>query len=353
LESVKTVLLIGAGVPRATRGAVAQRHCPPLDADFFEIAQAANGRQATAVTECLKPLVGDNVTPLTQSLETAATYLFIKAMDSPLRSIYHRGFLFLLSLLNSVLRATTNPIPVGPRTLLYRFLLSELRRLARPEDLTIITFNYDLLLERVLESISVHGHPGAFYFPGCYRMDNVKSTYPVAKHPKFKTEEYEHKGVSVLKLHGSMNWQSTHTSNSPTSRALTNPKRELHVLNTTMLPAELSWRRDKRMVHMKPIVIPPISGKRGIMHHAVLALWTKAGQALRVANRVVIAGYSCPPLDLEARILLGESMCANRDTRIYVIDINPANGSKFLELCGVDHITIYNSIANWVRDALV
>jgi len=285
------------------------------------------------------------------SLEMAATYLYIKAMDSSSSSDYHRGFLLLLSLLNSVLRATTNAISVGPRTLLYRFILSELRRLAHAEDLTIITFNYDLLLERVLESIALHGHPGSFYFPGCYRMDKVKSTLAVSKNPKFKTGGYEHRGISILKLHGSMNWQSTHTSNAPGPKALMNPTRELNILNITMLPSQLSWKRGKRMVYMKPIIIPPVSGKRDIIHRDVRPLWSKAGQALRVAKRVVIAGYSCPPLDLETRILLGESMCTNKDARIYVIDINPANGAKFLELCGVNHITIYNSIDHWVRDA--
>ena len=72
--------------------------------------------------------------------------------------------------------------------------------------------------------------------------------------------------------------------------------------------------------------------------------------ALQKADRVVVAGYSCPSLDLEARILLSENMRANLDKRVYVIDPNPSAAVKFLELCGVDHITIYTSIDGWIRD---
>ena len=125
-----------------------------------------------------------------------------------------------------------------------------------PEDLTIITFNYDLIFERVLELIDVRGRDGTFWFPGCYRMDGIARIQNVSGQPEFKSEEYAHEGVAVLKLHGSVNWQSNHTSSSPTSAAMLNPNRELHVLDSTMISLALSWRRKRRTVHMKPIIVP-------------------------------------------------------------------------------------------------
>lgn len=348
---MKTVLLIGAGATRATRPKIALSKRAPLDSDFFHIARAVNRSRYRRVLGCLNELVGDFSSSLASSLERATTYLYLKAVDTPNGSAYHIGFLELLSLLNEVLAKTTNPIPVGPRSLMYRLLLSELRQLEAPEDLSIITFNYDLLLERALQSTSKSGHHGTFTFPGCYRLDGVTWTPPIRSAPKFDTEGHDHSGAALLKLHGSLNWQSSHTSNTPTPSALLRADRELHVMNSTRIPQSLSWRKNQKMVHMKPIIVPPVSGKRGMMQRDVLSLWPKAGEALQSADRVIIAGYSCPPLDLESRILLSENLRANKRKRVYVIDPNPEVASGFVELCGVDHITVYTSISSWIRDA--
>ena len=102
---------------------------------------------------------------------------------------------------------------------------------------------------------------------------------------------------------------------------------------------------------MHPVIVPPVSGKRGMMHRDILPLWERAGSALSSADRVVIAGYSCPPLDLEARILISENLRKNSKKKLYVIDPNPAAVASFVELCGVDHATLYTSIKDWLRDA--
>lgn len=349
---MKTVLLLGAGVTRAARPKISLGQRAPLDTDFFTIAKAVSKDEADDVLQCLHNLVGDYAYSLSESLETVTTYLYLKAIEEGSGSLYHKGFLKLLELLEAVLADTTNSIRVGPRSLIYRFILSELGKLDRFEDLTIITFNYDLLLERVLESISLHGHPEAFVFPGCYRMNGISHIQQVRASPQFESKGYSFKGAAILKLHGSMNWQSTHTSASPTPAALSNPNRNCNVLDLTEITPGLQWKRRSggRMVYMKPIIVPPVSGKRSMLHHNVVNLWSIAASALNEADRVVIGGYSCPPLDLEARILLSETLRANDDKRVYVIDPNPQAASKFLELCGVDHITIYTSISSWIAD---
>jgi hypothetical protein len=348
---MKTILLLGAGITRARLTAAIQNR-PPLDCDFFDISLKVYPKLAQDVLGCLETLVGDYAASLRQSLEISTTYLYIKAIDSKTHSIYHRSFLNLLNLLGYVLAKTTNSIRIGPRSLLYRFLLSELRKVDTPEDLTIITFNYDLLLERTLQEIAERGHKSVFVFPGCYRLDGISRIQSVSKMPEFTTEVYDHTGVGLLKLHGSMNWQSKHTSSTPTPAAMFNPNRELHILDSPMISPLLSWRRKKRSIHMKPVIVPPISGKRGMMHRDIVPLWEKAGKALTEADRIVIAGYSCPPLDLEARILLGENLRVNSSKKVYVIDPSPTTASRFVDLCGVDHITLYTSIDDWVRDAI-
>jgi len=68
-------------------------------------------------TSLLNPpgLVGDYSHTLKASLESSAAYLYLKAIDSPNGSVYHKGFLNLLQLLYSVLATTTNNLSLGPR----------------------------------------------------------------------------------------------------------------------------------------------------------------------------------------------------------------------------------------------
>jgi len=348
---MKTVVILGAGISRAASGNKPVARRPPLDADFFSIAKAAEKKRFDQVNEVLDDLVGDYAHTLRSSLEASAAYLYLKAIDSRTGSVYHKGFLKLLQLLNLVLARTTNSLSLGPRSLLYRFLLSEIRKVGDPKDLTVITFNYDLLAERALYEIASKNGEDIFSFPGCYRLDDIEKIQHVNGCQPFTDIEKEHDGVSVLKLHGSMNWQSKHTSGEPTPSALFSPNRAIHVMNSPEIPRSLTWKPNKRRVYMKPIIVPPVSGKRGMMHSALPKLWSIAAQSLQQADRVVVAGYSCPPLDLEARILLSENLRANKDKKLYVIDPNAVSAAKFIEICGVDHATIYRSVNEWVRDS--
>lgn len=350
---MNTVIILGAGATRASGKRKPHGSIPPLDSDFFEIARFGSFPGYYDVVQCLKSLVGDYSKTLFKSLETATTYLYIKAIDTKHGSNYHKGFLDLLQLLTNVLATTTNDLKVGPRSLIYRLILSELKKLESPTNLTIITFNYDLLIERVLDEISSHSYPNSFSFPECYGFKQNVNTMAISDSPQFKNLHNSQKGIQLLKLHGSMNWQSLHTSFSPKPAALFNPFREIHIGNSPMIFPSLTWKRQKRTVYLKPVIIPPISGKRRMMHNSMLSIWDKSAEALRIADRVIIAGYSCPPLDLEARILLSENLRVNKNKKIYIIDPNSESASKFIDLCGVTHSTIYSSIKEWVNDSFI
>lgn len=350
---MNTVIILGAGATRASGKRKPQGSKPPLDTDFFEIARVGSFAGYNEIVECITSLVGDYSKTLLKSLETATTYLYIKAIDTKPGSKYHKGFLDLLQLLTNVLAATTNDLRVGPRSLIYRLILSELKKLESPANLTVITFNYDLLIERVLDEISSTSYPNSFSFPECYGFKQNINTQAISDSPQFKNVNKTQNGIQILKLHGSMNWQSLHTSSSPKPATLFNPSREIHIGNSPMIYSSLTWKRQKRTVYLKPVIIPPISGKRRMMHSSMLSIWDKAGEALRLANRVIIAGYSCPPLDLEARILLSENLRVNQNKKIYVIDPSSESASKFIDLCGVTHSTIYSSIKEWVNDSFV
>jgi len=228
---MKTVLLIGAGLTRAAAGKRAKKNLPPLDGDFFLIASGIHKDLHDEVIGALTAFVGEYAAQLIASLESATTYLYLKALDSQNKDPHHLAFLDLLSLLSEVLAETTNPLRLGRRSLVYRFLLSELNRLDKAADLTVITFNYDLVVERALYEIE-QTHQGCFYWPGCYRLKGLPhaNIHGVTGEAGFR-EDMSNTGIAVFKLHGSLNWHSKHKSVEPTPRTLTRPKRELHVAN--------------------------------------------------------------------------------------------------------------------------
>lgn len=347
-----TVLILGAGLSRAVSGAKrAMANRPPLDTDFFEVARLGRYSTYGKVEEVLEQFVGDYSSELRRSLERATTYLYLKAIDSSAGSIYHEGFLALLNLLNSVLAHTTNPLKVGRRSLIYRFLLNEINKSGSQDNISIITFNYDLLIEKTLNEIAACHGSHLFQFPDCYRLKRIESTNGIDGLPNFSSSPSPSKGIAVLKLHGSLNWLSRHTSSTPKPRTLFAPNREIHVANSPQIATNMTWRRNQRLIYMKPIIVPPVSGKRGMMHKEFSSLWSIAGKQLREADRIVVAGYSCPPLDIEARMLLSENLRLNDNKKLYVIDPNGESASKFIDICGVDHSTIYSSLNAWVRDA--
>lgn len=348
----KTVLILGAGITRAAAGSCAKKRCPPLDTDFFEIARRNFKGLTDLVLERMEGFLGDYADEVSKSLESATTYLYLKALDAKKGDPIVEAFVWHLLLLEQVLAETTNELAVTKRATIYRFLLSELQKADNnPENLTIITFNYDTLVERALQSIE-QTRDGTFLFPGCYRIKGLTTSqlHSVRKLPNLAKTNLDHKGVTLLKLHGSLNWHSSHNSDKPKPSDLTNPKRELHVSTAEAIVPQLTLTRKKK-VYMKPIIIPPVSGKRGILQNDIQPLWRLASNALQAADRVVIAGYSCPPLDLEARMLLSEALRKNQGKRVYVVNPDASVASRFVKLSDVDHTTVYTSLVKFVGDA--
>lgn len=330
--SNKTVIIMGAGAVRSAAGKKPVAKRPPLDCDFFAIAEKTEPELAENVSRTVSKLVGTYSSEVLKSLEDTTTLLYLKALDSANKSQEHRAFIDQIELLVRVLGRTTNDLPVGPRTHLHRFLKREIQRLDHARDLTIITFNYDLMIERVLDQLQVHTDDSVFGFPGCYRLPPERIVSGVTGHPGYGHFGQERDGVAVLKLHGSMNWSSAHTSKKPTPSALFSPRRSLYILNTSEISSRLMWTRGKKRHYMKPIILPPVTGKRGLLHRDFSGLWVEAAKALSNARRVVIYGYSCPPLDFEAKMLLGENVQPGVTKDLVMIDPNTGISSRFVPL---------------------
>jgi hypothetical protein len=152
--------------------------------------------------------------------------------------------------------------------------------LGKTNDLTVVTTNYDILIERTLRHRPMRWSPGCFY-GGLPRPQHLKGA---AQPFSIRSPErlIEMTGtIPVYKLHGSLNWSLTGQTVS---------------LYQDMRPA---FRHGGDAA-----IIPPIPEK--LVPAWLKAIWSEAALALRRSNVWIVCGYSAPAYDIEVRRLLAD-----------------------------------------------
>lgn len=154
-------------------------------------------------------------------------------------------------------------------------LVSKLSEMYPPKRVTVITFNYDLSLDVTFE------HFGPVFYA-------------------LERENKSSKSVSLLKLHGSLNWGkcsgcnsavairdiSKRTISRPAENALVQISLELEGMKHTCGANFLS----------EPILIPPTFSKSE-HHHSLTSVWQQAARELTDAEDIFVLGYSMPESD--------------------------------------------------------
>lgn len=154
----------------------------------------------------------------------------------------------------------------------------------------VLTFNYDLVLERAL--LKEYGELD-------YKLGPIRGL------KKFSN------GIPLIKLHGSLNWswcsgcEEVYVDEKPTAA---NYRREA------------CPRRGCRTM-LDPLIVPPDANKNASLD-TISSLWRKAGSFLSKADRIVIVGYSLPDADTSAKeLLIGP---VQRVSRFDVINSHPS-----------------------------
>lgn len=176
-----------------------------------------------------------------------------------------------------------------------------------PENVTVITFNYDLQIEKAVNALR---HGAVFNFPYCYniplssRPDNKKDGTGEAQRIAFNLGRLNGGGVNILKLHGSLNWFHDIDVLTPNARqSLSGTEKPLFITHSVNVLA-----RDIQAGKLLPAIIPPIGDKKS--HLGAFgkiwgnAVWEGAGNALRESNEIVIFGYSCAEEDKASEALV-------------------------------------------------
>jgi NAD-dependent SIR2 family protein deacetylase len=160
---------------------------------------------------------------------------------------------------------------------------------------SIISFNYDLVLERELAELGIlpdyQCGPNAIYSP------------------KFDGERYQ---LKFLKLHGSLNWAICRKCN-----------RLYHLRYKQYLVKNLSENVCEQCKEaIQSFLIVPPTWNKGTEQEFIRYVWSAALSELKQAGRIFIVGYSFPESDQFFKYMLGSAL-AHNDGLVEIIIVNP------------------------------
>jgi hypothetical protein len=161
---------------------------------------------------------------------------------------------------------------------------------------TIITFNYDLLIEQALRNLRI---PFEYGF---------RSELPEYDSSSFCSRDSNSREIGLLKLHGSLNWAV----------------REHAGDKMTVFGTYDAIRKQ----NLNPMLLPPTWQK--VFRPQLSEVWDMAVQELRDATRITILGYSMPATDLHFKYLLAAGLEANNSIRqIWTVNVDRDLPTRF------------------------
>lgn len=348
-SNTKIVLLLGAGATVSDVATRPHKERPPLDRGFFGIARSQHSSLTGDVSTYMSDVYGCDIFSVEEdSLERVMGQIYTDTFNRALENEASEAFRSLLRLFNRRLASTTNNIRPTNKRWLYRILAEHLGRGVPPENITIITFNQDLQVEKALCLMSEVSRwrrfsEQLFSFPSCYGLGDRTVTGPTAAAGDlFQVHEARADCVRVLKLHGSLNWYATHTSSRPSQQAMFRPSRKIKITQRKIINTDLRITGKKRTMHALPIVVPPVTHKSAVLPDELKGVWGSAEAALSEADELVIFGYSCPPLDFESANQLRRSQ-RHHKSRVSVIDPDGNIAARYIELLHPDSLAYFSS----------
>ena len=199
------------------------------------------------------------------------------------------------SFLDRLRRARTETEPCGE--------LANVARYCTENHVDCITFNYDDVLDQALAE-ATSGEEFPWHANGGYGFYCQDSKKTIGGH--WDASIGKKTPMSVLKLHGSINWRPRRGSSEP------------HMLDSITHHEKWSkqnllerrrWSLMERHLEPRPLIAPPVLSKSSLVRQPVLRLvWTLAYEMLQKAHSVTFVGYSFPSTDIAAQTLFSEAL---------------------------------------------
>lgn len=351
----KVAFIVGAGATVSDVYRRSSRQRPPLDKGFFGVSVKTDPGNTTRIQSYVEEVYDKNIYHIqNDSLEAVMAIVYADIFDPKLKSRAATVFRLLVRLFNRRLADTTNRISATQQRFLYRILSLYLQRGIMPENIVIVTFNQDIQIEKILhrlqQTAKYERFGTIFNFPFCYYWpDASTSITSPGRGDLFEEGNLGLGGTTVLKLHGSLNWYSTHKSTKVKPQWMFRSNRTIHITRRQTIDPEMKLHARRRMPTL-PVIVPPVTHKSSILHNSLKPVWSRAETELKQADEVVIFGYSCPTMDFESSNLIQRSLKANRKYRsLSIIDPDPGVLSRYAELVNPHELHYYPYAENFLE----
>lgn len=244
-------------------------------------------------------------------IEKVMSFLNAPTLDDPQIPFEHRLQLYddLIRLIQSTLRASHVIMRNNMNTEFYAAFAQHLIK----ENSTVISFNYDLLLDALLydtgQWFGWNGYgadipPADTAFPLAYRRIIQPPSNPMAL------------TVTLLKMHGSINWgiPTLHGEYDNTIYQDWNgyyPRGCPGITGTGPMPigeSSIATRNPRLTIRCTPFIVPPLLDKVPLLKHRTLrTIWNIARETIAEADELVFIGYSWPATDFMTEFLFRQA----------------------------------------------
>jgi hypothetical protein len=174
---------------------------------------------------------------------------------------------------------------------------------------TILSFNYDTIIEQGLDSVSPARWSVYWRLPILSVQDRGEQPNGMVfgGSPQDGSLINPENYATVLKLHGSYNWLTL----------IHDPLSDQIFYHH---PSDNSSSRRNRSIGMRPLIVPPSIDKSNLARPNILrTLWQLARQAVASCDRLFIIGYSLPITDVYVNLFLSRSL--PKAAKVHVVNI--------------------------------
>jgi hypothetical protein len=314
---------------------------PPLDGTFFQTVRSLGLPLTPALRSYFANVL--QVDPEGEALagfrmEEVFKDVFFDFQDAPTDAVALNAYIDLVDLYLAVLRQTTNWLNASSRTgaPIGRLLADAA---AHHDGVSVVTFNHDLVIENEIQKRA--GLLRRWCIDQGY--GSIGTSMPVwvprsgSSFKRHSRTGCDHtRPITVLKLHGSLNWVVRLQSTRPTANFLSGrSQRPMNLLVRRQVQADSRVTRTapagrgRSVWRTWPVVVPPVYAKealRSVVHTA----WDDAREALQSAERVVFFGYSLPLIDIEAEKLFQRALAANTSAEwVDIVNPDPSSAGRY------------------------
>jgi NAD-dependent SIR2 family protein deacetylase len=198
---------------------------------------------------------------------------------------------------------------------------------------TVISFNYDLLMDNALRQSGKLTDSGYFLpFNKVYSEQSWES-------PESKWSQ-----VTMLKLHGSLNWLHCSYCNS----YLLTRSEKMGAWNA--IKPKTCPTCNQSNIYLERVIVPPLLAKDYSIH-PLKYLWNRAITQVAVSREIVIIGYSFPSTDFGTEAILRLGLSGTLQKRVHFTIVNPDETvySRFKDAFNSSPVTWKKSLAEYLE----